>query len=153
MSKRTERNQPAGSPRSTLAVMVIGGLLVLGLVGWALSRSMAPRPAEVPQDTAATSTFPQSASVPPASTAAPTATTDTAHPPHEQNDELASVKRIDVDTAKQMYDRGEVTMVDVRDFGSYAAGHIPNAVHIPMARVEAEVANLPKGKTVITYCT
>lgn len=154
MSKRIHKSESAGSPRSTLAMMVVGALLVVGLVAWALSRSVAPRSAEIPQDTAAAPAVAQTppvASEPPMGATAAPIPTNTAAP--QQGDEIASFPRISVDEAKQLFDSGNVTVVDVRDFASYAAGHIPGAVHIPMAQVQGEMANLPKGKPIVTYCT
>jgi rhodanese-related sulfurtransferase len=43
--------------------------------------------------------------------------------------------------------------VDVRDAGSFQAGHIPGSLNIPMASVQANLDLLPKGKQVVTYCT
>jgi rhodanese-related sulfurtransferase len=54
---------------------------------------------------------------------------------------------------KQRIDRGEVTVIDVRDAESYTKGHIPGSLHIPLARVEGEIPYLPKAKPIVFYCT
>lgn len=42
-------------------------------------------------------------------------------------------------------------IVDVRDTGSYAAGHIPGAVNIPDGKVEKD-NQLPKDEVIFVYC-
>ena len=47
-----------------------------------------------------------------------------------------------------------VTIVDVRDAGAFAAGHIPGALSVPLDSVEQEAERLRKtGKPVVTYCS
>ena len=55
--------------------------------------------------------------------------------------------------AKQLADRGAVTMLDVRDAEAYLASHVGGALQIPLSRVEGEVPYLPKEKTIVAYCT
>ena len=64
------------------------------------------------------------------------------------------VVRISLADAKQAYDAQSVLIVDVRNSGSYAAGHIPGAINVPLANIEANQLNdLPKDKWIVTYCT
>lgn len=65
----------------------------------------------------------------------------------------ASFPRISIDELKALADSAAVTILDVRDSGSYLASHVPGALHIPLARIEGEIAYLPKGKKIVTYCT
>ena len=45
-------------------------------------------------------------------------------------------------------------MIDVRDSGSFARGHIPGAVLIPIDTLEDAVERLRKlGKPIVTYCS
>jgi hydroxyacylglutathione hydrolase len=46
-------------------------------------------------------------------------------------------KRISVDEAKELIDSGTVKVIDVREPSEYAAGHIPDAELIPLAKVMA----------------
>jgi rhodanese-related sulfurtransferase/DNA-binding transcriptional ArsR family regulator len=48
--------------------------------------------------------------------------------------------------------RGEVTIVDVRPAEEYAAGHIPGAISIPLADLEARAKELPRDRDVVAYC-
>jgi 3-mercaptopyruvate sulfurtransferase SseA len=63
------------------------------------------------------------------------------------------VVRVSLADAKQAYDNQTALIVDVRDAGSYAAGHIPGAVNIPLDEIETRMNELPKDKWIITYCT
>jgi rhodanese-related sulfurtransferase len=72
---------------------------------------------------------------------------------------LPNIPRITAEELKQMIDKGEeFVAVDVRDSGSYEAGHIKGAVNIyydptsdPMARQMMLIA-LPMDKLIVTYC-
>jgi 3-mercaptopyruvate sulfurtransferase SseA len=47
-----------------------------------------------------------------------------------------------------------VTIVDVRDAGAFAAGHIPGALSVPLDAIEQEAERLRKtGKPIVTYCS
>lgn len=45
-----------------------------------------------------------------------------------------------------------VTVIDVRDKARFAAGHVPGALHIPLAKLESETPELPKEHLIVTYC-
>ncbi|MBA4340953.1 MAG: rhodanese-like domain-containing protein [Methylibium sp.] len=49
-------------------------------------------------------------------------------------------------------DWAKLMVLDVRDAGQFAKGHIPGAVNIEWRRVFAERAKLPKDKTILAYC-
>lgn len=44
-------------------------------------------------------------------------------------------------------------VVDVRDASEYAAGHLPGARHIPAGELEGRLAELPRDRPVVTYCS
>jgi rhodanese-related sulfurtransferase len=46
----------------------------------------------------------------------------------------------------------KVMLIDVRPEEEYKAGHIPNAVSIPLAQLKKRLNELPKNKTIIAYC-
>jgi rhodanese-related sulfurtransferase len=72
---------------------------------------------------------------------------------------LPKLPRISAEELRQMIDKGEnMVTVDVRDSGSYEAGHIKGAINIyynptadPMDRQMMLVA-LPMDKLIVTYC-
>ena len=150
-----------------MIAMIVGGLLVAGLVVWALTRTVQPVPAET------TATFPvtgveQTASTPaatpagdtsgtsgyvPAPPAGTTAPTSTYQPNPPSQDENASVARIALADLRAKVDAKQVMVIDVRDKTSYISSHIPGAYHVPMATVESQVSFLPKDKPIVTYCT
>ena len=47
---------------------------------------------------------------------------------------------------------GEVTVLDVRPAEEYAAGHIPGALSVPVAELEARLRRLPRDRDVVAYC-
>ena len=47
---------------------------------------------------------------------------------------------------------GLVTVLDVRPAEEFAAGHLPGAINVPVDKLEAYLAKLPKRKEVIAYC-
>lgn len=46
----------------------------------------------------------------------------------------------------------KVMLIDVRPEDEYNAGHIPNAVSIPLAQLKKRLGELPRNKTIIAYC-
>ncbi len=71
-----------------------------------------------------------------------------------QEGELSSpTLRIAWGEFKPLYDAKKVVVVDVRDEGSFRAGHIPGARCIPLDNVEKRVPDLKKlQKPIVTYC-
>jgi 3-mercaptopyruvate sulfurtransferase SseA len=128
--------QPHDRPLSPLP-LIAGGILVAALLGFAFWRHAAK-----------TSTAPATAPPQTASIAPPAAT-----PAGDEEAAKAAIPRITVPELKALVDKKAVTLIDVRDADSYLAGHIPGALHIPMARIEGEIPYLPKDKPIVTYCT
>jgi rhodanese-related sulfurtransferase len=64
-----------------------------------------------------------------------------------------SFRRVSAGEVKAQFDRGDVTLIDVREADQFADSHIPGALQIPLARIEGEIPYLPKGKPIVTYCT
>ena len=72
---------------------------------------------------------------------------------------LPDLPRISVEELKQMIEKNaDIVIVDTRDGGSYAAGHIKGAINIhydvtsdPMQRQMMLIA-LPMDKLIVTYC-
>lgn len=46
----------------------------------------------------------------------------------------------------------KIMLIDVRPEEEYNAGHIPNAVSIPLSQLKKRLNELPKNKTIIAYC-
>jgi rhodanese-related sulfurtransferase len=46
-----------------------------------------------------------------------------------------------------------VLIVDVRDAGSYAEGHLPGAINIPLGELQQKLATLKAAKKpIVAYC-
>ena len=65
----------------------------------------------------------------------------------------SAVSRITLADFKKALDAGQVLTIDVRDTGSYAAGHIPGALSVPLDTVAQKAAELTRAKKrIVTYC-
>lgn len=47
---------------------------------------------------------------------------------------------------------GQVTVIDVRPPEEYRAGHLPGAVNVPLAELEAHLERIDPGTEVVAYC-
>jgi cytoskeletal protein RodZ len=169
MAKQRHQDNQTTSSRTTLVALAVGALIVAALVGWALTRTVEPA-ATTP--TAAVNTFPTSTAPAPDATTASATTATTASmptetsapiastsapltipPEHSQSADKAAIARVAAEDLREKMNAGSVTVIDVRDAGSYAAGHIQGARNIPYASIEANLDLIPKGKDVVTYCT
>ncbi|MFT7373761.1 MAG: thiosulfate sulfurtransferase [Oleiphilaceae bacterium] len=63
-----------------------------------------------------------------------------------------SYKCISIDEAKELIDKGEVTLADVRDGRSFSDANISNAVHITQDNVDEFLMNANKAQPLIIYC-
>ena len=57
---------------------------------------------------------------------------------------------IDLESFAKAVEAGEVAVVDVREPHEFAAGHIPDAVNLPMSRFDPQ--EIPSGKPVVLVC-
>ena len=48
---------------------------------------------------------------------------------------------------------GRHLVLDVRDADKWAAEHVPGALNIPLKDLPARMAELPKDKTIVPYCS
>lgn len=63
----------------------------------------------------------------------------------------AAPKEVSRAAAREMLDKG-AQLVDVRADHEWETGHLPGAVHIPLAELPARVAEVDKDRPVILYC-
>lgn len=61
-------------------------------------------------------------------------------------------KRISIDEAKGMMAAGEVTVIDVRDPGSFEAGAIEGAIHVSDNNIQDFVADTDKSRPLLVCC-
>jgi len=63
------------------------------------------------------------------------------------------ITRVSLESAKAAFDNKQAYFVDVRDSGSFAAGHIPGAANIPISDLDTRLKEIPRDRWIITYCT
>jgi thiosulfate sulfurtransferase len=61
-------------------------------------------------------------------------------------------KEISAQKAQEMVEEDSANVVDIRDRGSYAAGHIPNAVSLNDGNVKEYIESADKEKPLIVCC-
>jgi len=62
-------------------------------------------------------------------------------------------RRITIDQLDAMVKNGEAYIVDVRNQASYDIGHIPGSRLIPAGEIANHISELPRDKTIVTYCS
>ncbi|HET6215216.1 MAG TPA: metalloregulator ArsR/SmtB family transcription factor [Micromonosporaceae bacterium] len=62
------------------------------------------------------------------------------------------VESIGLDELLRRLAAGQVSVLDVRPPGEYAAGHLPGAVNIPIDELADRLGELPAGVDVVAYC-
>jgi 3-mercaptopyruvate sulfurtransferase SseA len=64
-----------------------------------------------------------------------------------------NARRVNVQQAQDLAARGQAFFVDVRNQAAFDQGHIRGAKLIPLGEVAARTGELPRDKTIITYCS
>ena len=62
-------------------------------------------------------------------------------------------RRVTTAELEAMLKNGEAFVVDVRNQDSYNIGHIPGSRLIPASEILNHVNELPRDKTIVTYCS
>ncbi len=67
---------------------------------------------------------------------------------------LSGIKQVGVVEATQLSNRDNALFLDIREEADYRAGHIPDAVHIPLKQLATKSSELEKfrNRPVIAYC-
>jgi 3-mercaptopyruvate sulfurtransferase SseA len=63
------------------------------------------------------------------------------------------VRRITAAELKDLLDKNQAVVIDVRNEGSYNQGHIRGAKLIPATEILSRLSELPRDKTIVTYCS
>jgi len=71
----------------------------------------------------------------------------------EQGIPYPEVPRISLAETRARYDAGTALFMDVRSQGEYDTAHIPDAISLPLANLDARYQELPRDAEIITYCT
>lgn len=60
---------------------------------------------------------------------------------------------MDIPELKRKADQDNALLIDVRQPGEYASGHIPQAINIPLRTLPENLDKIPQNRPVILYCT
>lgn len=61
-------------------------------------------------------------------------------------------RRVTIQELETLMKEGKAFVVDVRSQDAYDAGHIPGAKLIPSGEILNHLKELPRDKTIVTYC-
>ncbi|WP_138994278.1 metalloregulator ArsR/SmtB family transcription factor [Larkinella sp. C7] len=70
----------------------------------------------------------------------------------EFREERNSFHSVSIDELLQKIDQDNVLILDVRPEKEYKAGHIPQALSVPIDQLAQRIVDLPFGKEVVVYC-
>jgi rhodanese-related sulfurtransferase len=66
--------------------------------------------------------------------------------------DTTEVPRISLEDAKKAYDEKTAIFIDSRPADAYKIEHVKGAINIPLGST-SDFSSLPKGKTIIVYCS
>ena len=76
---------------------------------------------------------------------------DSASAPQTANPDGA--RRITIEEFEALMKEGKAFVVDVRNQAAYDLGHIPGSRLIPAGEILNHLSELPRDKTIVTYCS
>lgn len=88
-----------------------------------------------------------------ASSAGPVSSAGPLASPPKTGTPTDGIRRITVSELRDLLDKNQAFVVDVRDDASFKKGHIRGAKLIPVADVLNHTGELPKDKLIVTYCS
>jgi 3-mercaptopyruvate sulfurtransferase SseA len=62
-------------------------------------------------------------------------------------------RRVTIAELETMMKDGTAVVIDVRNQAAYDMGHIPGSLLIPAGEILNHVNDLPRNKTIVTYCS
>jgi 3-mercaptopyruvate sulfurtransferase SseA len=74
-------------------------------------------------------------------------------PPGSDTVYADGARRVTADEMDTMVRNGQAVVIDVRNQAAYDLGHIPGAKLIPAGEILNHLNELPRDKTIITYCS
>lgn len=75
-------------------------------------------------------------------------------PPAQTMEQATPAVRISHEEFERLLQEGDVVLVDVRPYSAYLQAHLPNAMSIPLDKLEGSLARLrARGTTIVLYCT
>jgi hydroxyacylglutathione hydrolase len=64
----------------------------------------------------------------------------------------ASLPSVGLDEAQRRWSSGEAVLLDVRQRGEFAEGHIPRATHVSAGRLISKISDVPRDKPLLVMC-
>ena len=64
----------------------------------------------------------------------------------------SDVPEVDAATAAAAFEAGTAVFVDVREPDEWEEGHIPDALHLPLAELPGRLAELPANRDLVLVC-
>jgi rhodanese-related sulfurtransferase/DNA-binding MarR family transcriptional regulator len=61
-------------------------------------------------------------------------------------------EKVTIDEVRDRLRAGKALLIDARPDVEYQAGHLPQAISIPLDDLERQLAELPRNRTLIVYC-
>ncbi len=61
-------------------------------------------------------------------------------------------EKVSIDELRVRLRAGKAVLLDTRPEVEYRAGHLPQAISIPLAELERRLAELPRNRTLVVYC-
>ena len=68
------------------------------------------------------------------------------------SNEMQSYKCIDVSEAKELIINNKVTIVDIRDTGTYQEGNIPDSINLSDQNIEEFMETADRSAPLLVYC-
>ena len=62
-------------------------------------------------------------------------------------------RRVTIEEMEAMLKDGTAVVIDVRNQAAYDQGHIPGSRLIPAGEILNHISELPRDKTIVTYCS
>lgn len=63
-----------------------------------------------------------------------------------------ALEAVDDAELRRRVEAGDVTVIDVRPGDEYEAGHIPNAISVPLPELRKRLRELPRRRAIVAYC-
>lgn len=114
----------AKNTKLPLILMILGSVIIFAVVVWQAAEVLTANESQISDASTPTSDIP-----------------------------FPEIERISVEDAKDAFDAGTATIVDVRDPESFQAGHIAGAINIPYDELTVRLNELDPNKLILTYCT
>jgi len=71
---------------------------------------------------------------------------------HATGRPLTMTPRLDLREIADEVGAGRISLIDVRSRAEWAAGHLPNAINLPLGELDQRLREIPRGRPVVVHC-